>query len=199
MTEVVYFKDIILRNCCTQSPFKLPMTKHILFRILLPAFLILQGLAQPSYAQVKTAMLGVNGLTCSACSRTVEMSLRKLPFIKDVEMNLENTEGKLIFKENTDVNFEQIAKAVTNAGFSVRYLSAYFPFDHQQLSNGTCLQKNSYSLQVVNSSSQQADGEKELKFLGSEFLPKSEYNKIKNSLVNSCPANNKKVYFVAVK
>ncbi|MBK6444994.1 MAG: heavy-metal-associated domain-containing protein [Bacteroidetes bacterium] len=150
-------------------------------------------------AQAKTAMLGVNGLTCSACSRTVEMSLRKLLFIKDVDMNLENTEGKLIFPEGADVDFSKIAKAVTDAGFSVRYLSVFYDFKNVTINNGFCLPNNKYNLQFVSISNQTLDGEKEINFLGQEFLPKSEFNKIKQSLVNTCSDKNQKVYYVTLK
>src|SRR4051812_38883306 len=83
-----------------------------------------------SSAQFKSAMVGVNGLTCSACTRTVEMSIRKLDFVQDVTMNLENTEGKIVFKENADVDISKVARAVTDAGFSVRYLTAVFLFNN---------------------------------------------------------------------
>jgi copper chaperone CopZ len=75
-------------------------------------------------AQVLSAKVGINGLTCSQCSRSVEIQLRKLSFVKNVNMNLESTEGTLQFKEGSDVDFLKIAKAVKDAGFSVRFLDA---------------------------------------------------------------------------
>lgn len=163
------------------------------------AFLIFFSGWKQTEAQVKTAMLGVNGLTCSACSRTVEMSLRKLSFIKDVDMNLEHTEGKLTFSPGSDIDFSKIAKAVTDAGFSVRYLSAFYEFNKITINTGFCLQNNKYNLQFINSKNQTLNGEKEIKFLGQEFLPKSEFNKIRPSLINSCSNKNQKVYYVTLK
>jgi len=75
-------------------------------------------------AQVLSAKVGINGLTCSQCSRSVEMQLRNLSFVKNVTMNLESTEGTLQFKEGSDIDFFKIAKAVKDAGFSVRFLDA---------------------------------------------------------------------------
>ena len=46
-------------------------------------------------AQFQTVYIGVNGLTCSQCSRTVEMSIRKLDFVGDVQMNLAHTESRM--------------------------------------------------------------------------------------------------------
>ena len=86
--------------------------------------LILQCLFLPKAitAQYTSARIGVNGLTCSACTRSVEMSIRKLPFIENVEMNLENTDGILKFKKGQEVDIFKIAQAVVDAGFSVRFL-----------------------------------------------------------------------------
>ena len=82
-----------------------------------------------SYAQFVSAEIGVDGLTCSACTKSVEMSLRKLDFVQDVQMNLENTNGKVTFKPGALIYIDKIAKAVDNAGFSVSYLHATFSFN----------------------------------------------------------------------
>lgn len=78
------------------------------------------------FAQFKEATLGVEGLTCSQCTRSVEMSLRRLDFIQDVEMDLENTSAKISFKTKQQIDFFAIAKAVKNAGFSLGYLDALY-------------------------------------------------------------------------
>lgn len=75
-------------------------------------------------AQFRQASIGVNGLTCSQCSRSVEMQLRKLDFVSDVTMDLEHKNGVLHFKSNSNVDMDAIARAVKDAGFSVRYLKA---------------------------------------------------------------------------
>src|ERR1700722_452721 len=79
-----------------------------------------------SRAQFVSAKLGVDGLTCSACTRSVELSIRKLDFVKDVQMNLDNTVGQITFIPGKQISMNKIAKAVTDAGFSVRYLQATF-------------------------------------------------------------------------
>lgn len=74
-------------------------------------------------AQLRWVDIGVNGLTCSACTRSVEMSIRRLAFVDTVVMSLEETTGRIHLREDQPVNLRQIAKAITNAGFSVRFLS----------------------------------------------------------------------------
>src|SRR4051812_34474653 len=84
-------------------------------------------------AQFLWAEIGVDGLTCSACTRSVEMSLRKLDFVDSVVMNLEHTDGKIYFKKDQSVEPDKIAQAVVNAGFSVRFLKANFNFSGTQV------------------------------------------------------------------
>jgi len=86
--------------------------------------LLFVSVATVGRAQVLNAKVGINGLTCSQCSRSVEMQLRRLSFVKNVDMNLEQTEGCLQFREGAAIDFSKIAKAVRDAGFSVRFLQA---------------------------------------------------------------------------
>ena len=60
------------------------------------------------FGQIQHLTVGINGLTCSQCSRSVELQLRKLSFIKDVNMNLQQTEGTLsLVQSNTAIPFEK--------------------------------------------------------------------------------------------
>jgi copper chaperone CopZ len=146
-------------------------------------------------AQFRSAMLGVNGLTCSACSRSVEMAIRKLPFVEQVEMNLENTEGKIFFKEATEVDIEKLARAVINAGFSVRYLTAVYHFQPKNDILGKCILNDNVAFHVIDFAHTKLAGDVTLTFLGAIYQPKKEFNKIAPLLNNSCEANTKK-YFV---
>ena len=72
-------------------------------------------------AQPEFLTIGVNGLTCSQCTRNVEMKLRKLSFVTGVKMNLQQTNGVLSFKP-TGLDPSAIARAVRDAGFSLRFM-----------------------------------------------------------------------------
>ncbi len=135
---------------------------------------------------LKNAMIGVNGLTCSACSRTVEMSIRKLPFVADVSMNLEHTSGTITFKSNAAVDPEKIAKAITDAGFSVRFLQLTVDFKPVTTSDNYCLQLNEKKYQLQGSANKELKGETVLKLRGESFMPKAEFKKIKDQLKPVC-------------
>lgn len=73
-------------------------------------------------AQDNTVELDVYGLTCSLCSRHVEQSLRKLDFVQDVEVDLENALFKVSFN-NHALEPYMIFRAVKNAGFTLGSLT----------------------------------------------------------------------------
>lgn len=173
------------------------MVSKKLLSPLLITFLI-TTLSSAAWGQIKTVSIGVNGLTCSACCRTVEMSIRKLSFVKDVKMNLENTDGEIFFNDNAEVDVERIAKAVTDAGFSVRYLTADFTFNPTTIGEGYCYNSGKYNLQFVNTAQKEVKGTTRLKFVGQLFQPKGEYNKVKSLLINSCTDKKEKVFFVTL-
>jgi copper chaperone CopZ len=151
-----------------------------------------------SSGQFKEVEIGVNGLTCSQCSRTVEMQIRKLGFVKDVDMNLEHTEGKIFFKNQKKVDVNKIAKAVKDAGFSVRSLEAQFSFDHVNISPGYCFDYGGDKYQFVNVQQKTLNGSVTLKFIGKDFLPKKDYKKWEQTLKSNCSNNSAQTYYVTM-
>jgi copper chaperone CopZ len=150
----------------------------------------------PAYAQkIVEAEIGINGLTCSQCSRSVELSLRRLRFIKDVSMDLEHTKGRLFFKDNEKIDPDAIAQAVKNAGFSVRSLDVVFMLNDKL--QPPCFNANGFSYQVVRSP-QVLQGRVELQVLGNSFLPKKEFKTWQPLLKNSCNTKGK-LFFAAIK
>lgn len=79
------------------------------------------------FAQLDSLEIGVNGLTCSMCSYSVEYSLKKLPEIQSVNMDLNSNIALVYFKPGEAINFEALAKKVKESGFSVRHISFVIP------------------------------------------------------------------------
>ena len=127
----------------------------------------------PSSAGIQWAEIGVDGLTCSLCTRSVEMSLLRLDFVDRVEMDLETTAGKIYFKLNEDVNPYEIAKAIKNAGFSVRFLRYQLDFTDIPVDRdgnfALCGQK--YQILDLTDGVQ---GQEQLRLVDEKFLPKNE-------------------------
>lgn len=153
---------------------------------------------QKGLGQFTVAEIGVNGLTCSQCSRSVEMSLLKLDFVKEVQMNLENTNGKITFKKGIEVNLKKIAKAVTDAGFSVGYLRVAYAFDNLDISNPASFSNASGQFCFVNTELKKLHGEILLTVINKEFMPNSEYKKWKEQIKKSCTEVKKETYYVTL-
>src|SRR5271156_3885967 len=151
----------------------------------------------PAQAQFQTIFIGVNGLTCSQCSRTVEMSIRKLDFVADVQMNLEHTEGKIFLKNGKKADMAKIAQAVFDAGFSVRYLQADLVLNNAISTADQCFNYQGDEYVFVQAHKQSLSGTVHLKFIGKKFLPKNEFRKMEPLMVNKCSnTTTGKTYFV---
>jgi copper chaperone CopZ len=91
--------------------------KRIFLLLTMTASLFSEGIAQISQIKV-----GVDGVTCSMCSKGTERSIKKLAFINNVVMDLNTTEAAITVKQGSQADFKAIAEAIKDAGFSVRYM-----------------------------------------------------------------------------
>ncbi|HTB06559.1 MAG TPA: heavy metal-associated domain-containing protein [Bacteroidia bacterium] len=170
--------------------------KRIKDTILIISFLLSSFI---SYSQFISAEIGINGLTCSACSRSVELSLRKLDFVQDVQMNLENTIGTITFKSGAEIDIEKVAKAVINAGFSVRYLNATFKFiGITKVTENDCYESGGYYYQFVKINPTDLKDQLVFKFIGKEFMEGKEFKKWKDDLKSSECNGVKNLYYVTL-
>ena len=134
----------------------------------------LPGIAQ---GQFKSVEMGIDGLTCSMCSRSVEMSLVKLDFIDRIEMDLNSNSSEIFFREGMYVSIDKVAQAVIDAGFSVAYLNALFDFKEQPIDTHTCWNYAYETYHFLEVSQPQLKGETVLKFIGTNFLSRTELKK----------------------
>jgi copper chaperone CopZ len=151
-----------------------------------------------AHAQFETVYIGVNGLTCSQCSRTVEMRIRKLDFVDDVQMNLQHTEGKIILNKNKKAEMEKIAQAVIDAGFSVRYLQADFNMNNSIQQTGQCFKFKGDGYVFTQASKETMSGVIKLKFIGKKYLPKNELKKMDPFIPANCESTAGNVYHVTL-
>jgi copper chaperone CopZ len=152
-------------------------------------------------AQFHSAEIGISGLTCSACSRSVEMSLRKLPFIDSVSMNLEHANAKVFFKKISIVEIEKLAQAVVDAGFSVTYLNADFTFKNTAVGPDFCFLFENNIYQFLIPEAKTLNGKVILNFIGDKYLSKKDFSKWKPKMMEVCNrATHKKqlLYYVTL-
>lgn len=76
--------------------------------------------------EIEKIVIGINGLTCSQCSKSVEMQLQKISFVSKIDMDLAGTEATITVKSKGNLLLHHIPKAIKDAGFSIRSLDIFF-------------------------------------------------------------------------
>ena len=102
-------------------------------------FLCALLLGSGASAQVVRVSLQASGLTCSMCSKAVKNALEKVAFVEKVQVDIKNQQYNLSFREGRKVDFDALAAAVEDAGFSVASLLVT-----AQLPEPTTLQKDEH-------------------------------------------------------
>lgn len=150
------------------------MRKYLVFFLLFLASWQLQ-------AQFVQAEVSVNGLTCSQCSRSVELALKRLPFVESVAMNLQEPKAVVVFKKNTGINFFNLAKAVQDAGFSVRSIKAKFLPSKNDWTETSCFNSNG-TLYYRKGIDNVANKNYNVLLLGKGLISKTELDKYKHKV-----------------
>ncbi len=167
-------------------------------RLLMPIFFFLILLGNlTATAQVIKAEIGIDGLTCSMCSRSTEMSIRKLSFVEDMKMDLESTTGEIFFKKNTEISFEKIVQAVKDAGFSVRFLSLLVTTDLKTLNKDDCFSVDSIAFKYVGKTDTIVSGITKFQLIGKGMMSPKQYKKWSSEIKIPCDSV-RKTYFVSV-
>ncbi len=158
---------------------------NLFFKLRLILFLILLSVNSGNLlsAQILSATIKVNGLTCSQCSRSVEMQLRKLDFVGSVDMDLQATEAKVYFKKNSNIDFYKLAKAVDNGGFSVGNLIATLDFSTITIVNDNCFKIKNNAFALTNPTEERTKKIVQIQFLGKEFGNKNTQQKQDNQII----------------
>lgn len=135
-------------------------------------------------AQIQSAVISINGLTCSQCSKSVEMQLKKINSIQQINMDLKATTAHIQFKKNTSVDFTALAKAVTNAGFAVDRITATVLKDGFINISTYCYKINNQYFQSNNHAKANSNSYK-IQLLGKTFGQNT-----KSKLIPACKQNN---------
>lgn len=136
-------------------------------------------------AQFTSAAIGINGLTCSQCSRSVEMSLKRLDAIANVDMDLQGTIAHLTFKKGKDVDFDKVAQAVRDAGFAVRNIVAKYHLSNP--SNEGCFVDRKKLYYAVDNKANTPINSISILLLGKGMISESERKKYSIKNANATP------------
>jgi copper chaperone CopZ len=168
------------------------LQKNILFVFI---FLTHQG-----FSTILSAQVGIDGLTCSMCSNSVERLLYKLDFVEQVKMDLNQNQAIILFKKDKKVVISAIAQKVMDAGYSVRFLKALFTFDNITVENNGKYELAGDTYYFILNDSKALVGNTELTFLGKQYVPKKEWYQWQNKIaeVKKINKTDKNSYFVTL-
>lgn len=130
-----------------------------------------------AFAQIKSATLTASGLTCSMCSKSIYKSLSKVPFIKNVDVNVEKSTFTLQFKDGANVVPDDIKKAVEDAGFSVASFQVTMSFDKTEVYNDAHVKIGGNTFHFMNVDRKMLQGDKTVTIIDKNYLPVKSYKK----------------------
>ena len=148
--------------------------------------LLLAFVAIAMNAQFTKASLQASGLTCAMCSKAVKVALEKVPFVQEVKVNIKNQEYYIAFKENSNPSFDDLKKAVEDAGFSVASLKITGNFSSVNIEKDKHIQLAGKNFMFLNSSNQVINGEKTFTIVDKDFVSAKEYKKYSTSTKMEC-------------
>jgi len=146
------------------------MKKMIMFGMVVMISLATMG-------QFSKASLQASGLTCSMCSKAVKVALEKVSFVQEVKVNIKNQEYAIAFKEGSNIEFDDLKKAVEDAGFSVASLKVTGSFNDIKIEKDMHIQVGGQSFHFLNGNNQSLSGEKTLTIVDKNFVSAKDFKK----------------------
>ena len=159
-------------------------------------FIVAMLLSISSFAQIKSANLTASGLTCSMCSKAIYKSLVKVPAIKDIKVDINNSSYLITFKDGAPVSLEAIKKAVEDAGFSVATLKVTANFEKTEVGTDTKLSFQGSTFLFLNTAKQTIQGLKTFVVVDKNYLPATEHRKYAKEIALRSNATN--VYHITL-
>ena len=139
-----------------------------------------------SSGQFIAGSLKASGLTCAMCTKAVNVALEKVPFVKEVKVNIKDQEYKLVFKEENNIDFDALSKAVEDAGFSVASLKVTGKFAGIVAEKDKHAELNGINLHFLNGNKEELSGEKTITIVDKNFLSAKEFKKYANTTKHTC-------------
>ncbi len=139
--------------------------------------LLALGVGSSSLAQFSKATLQASGLTCALCAKSIYTNLSALPFVKEVDTDLNASAFVIVFKEGADVDPDLLAKKVEEAGFSVASLKFNTSNPLKQIKNDAHLTVNGKVFHFVNMKNSSVPAGAELRLIDQHFVSAKEFKK----------------------
>jgi copper chaperone CopZ len=147
-------------------------------------------------AQFSSASLEASGVTCSLCSKAIQKALEKVTFVQQVMVDVKMQVYDITFKKNSVIHFDEIQKAVEDAGFSVASLKVMGTFSNLQLPKDDNIRIGDQTFNFLNGNGQVLDGEKTFTLIDKNFLTPKAFKKYSASIKPN--TSNIRVYHIII-
>lgn len=142
----------------------------------------LSWLVLQANAQFTSASLEASGVTCSLCSKAIQKALEKVAFVQQVAVDVKMQVYNVTFKKNSTAYFDDIQKAVKDAGFSVASLKVTGNFNSLLLPKDQNVRIGDQTFYFLNGNGQILDGEKTFTLVDKNFLTPKAFKKYSASI-----------------
>jgi copper chaperone CopZ len=148
-------------------------------------------------AQFTKASLEASGVTCSLCSKAIRKALEGLPFVLEVKVDVKAQQYNLFFRKSPAVHFEEIQRAVEDAGFSIASLKVTGNFDKIKLQKDENIRIGDQTFNFLNGNNEILDGERTFTLIDKNFLTPRTFKKY-SGVVKQNTASNIRIYHVII-
>jgi copper chaperone CopZ len=147
-------------------------------------------------AQVQKVNLQASGLTCAMCSKAIYKAVSAISFVDTVFVNIEASTYDIRFNKDATPQFDQIAKAVVDAGFSVANLTVVADFNKQSVDKNRFVTLDGIQYKIMGTPPATLQGSKKLQVIGKQYMLPKDFKKIPVAQLGNVASN---TYLVSVK
>jgi copper chaperone CopZ len=138
------------------------------------------------HAQFTNASLQATGLTCAMCSNAINKALKAIPYVSSVKPDIKNSAFDIVFKQDADVDIDQLKKAVEDAGFAIGSLKITGRFNDVAIAKDKHVRIGSKQYHFLNATNSVLTGEQTLTVVDKDFLTARQFKKISASTQMGC-------------
>lgn len=137
-------------------------------------------------AQITKATLQASGLTCALCAKAVYNNLTSLPFVDNVETDLNASAFVIIFKQGIDVDLDALSRKVQDAGFSIASLSVSAHVSPVKIEIDKHISIGQKVFHFLNASSQDVPTDINFRLVDQAFVSAKEFKKFMTMTKMQC-------------
>lgn len=141
---------------------------------------------QAVLGQFSKASLQASGLTCSMCSKAVKNALEEVSFVEEVKVDIKTQKYNIMFKENSNPDFDALKKAVEDAGFSLASLKVTGNFSNVNVQKDKHVVVGGKNFHFLNGDSRMLNGEQTLTIVDKDFVSAKEFKKVSTASKMEC-------------